>query len=145
MGRRGNGTGTLYKRDGWFRYRYTNAVGEEQTVTLKDAKGHRVAKRRNAEKLIVALTAQTLEVGALRTKTQLLERIAEARGYTCKIPIEGYWERLLTHPNYDSDSDGVNKARVVGSFLKWLKEAHPELETIGEITVDIAGEYLNQL
>ena len=145
MNRRSNGTGTLYLKDGWFRYKYTNALGKKQTVTLKDAEGHRVSKRKDAEKLIVALTAQTLEFDALKTKAQLLERVAEARGYTCNIPIEGYWERLKKHPNYDSDSDGVNKARVVCSFLKWLAEKHPDLKTIGEISVEIAGEYLNQL
>ena len=145
MHRRGNGTGTLYKKDGFFRYKYTNALGKKQTVTLKDADGQRVSKRKDAEKLIAALTAQTLEVDALKTKTQLMERIAEARGYTCQIPIEGFWERLQTHPNYDCDSDGVNKARIIGSFLKWLADKHPELKTIGEITVEIAGEYLNNV
>ena len=68
-----------------------------------------------------------------------------AHGYTCQIPIEGFWERLQTHPNYDSDSDGVNKSCVVGSFLKWLAAKHPDLKTIGEITVEIAGEYLNKV
>ena len=138
MNRWSNGTGTLYLKDGWFQYKYTNALGKKQTITLKDADGHRVSKRKDAEKLITALTAQTLEVDALKTKTQLLERIAVARGYTCQIPIEGFWERLQTHPNYDSDSDGVNKTRVVGSFLKWLAAKHPDLKSIGKITVEIA-------
>ena len=75
----------------------------------------------------------------------MLESIAVAHGYTCQIPIEGFWERLQTHPNYDSDSDGVNKSCVVGSFLKWLAAKHPDLKTIGEITVEIAGEYLNKV
>jgi hypothetical protein len=52
---------------------------------------------------------------------------------------------LQTHPNYDSESDGVSKARVVGSFLKWFAAKHPDLKTIGEITVEIAGEYLNKV
>ena len=69
MHRRGNGTGTLYLKDGCFRYKYTNALGKKQTVTLKDTEGHRVSKRKDAEKLITALTAQTLEVDALKIKT----------------------------------------------------------------------------
>ena len=108
MHRRGNGTGTLYLKDGWFRYKYTNALGKKQTIMLKDAEGHRVSKRKDAEKLIVALTAQTLEVDTLKTKTQLLERIAVARGYTCNIPIEGYWERLQTLPNIANSEFSAN-------------------------------------
>ena len=88
MHRRGNGAGTLYLKDGWFRYKYTNALGKKQTVTMKDDDGHRVSKRKDTEKLISDLTAKTLEVDALKTKTQLLERIAVAHGYTCQIPIE---------------------------------------------------------
>ena len=49
MHRRGNGTGTLYLKDGCFRYKYTNALGKKQTVTLKDAEGHRVSKRKDAD------------------------------------------------------------------------------------------------
>ena len=88
MNRQSNGTGTLCLKDGLFRYKYTNALGKKQTVTMKDDDGHRVSKRKDTEKLISDLTAKTLEVDALKTKTQLLERIAVARGYTCQIPIE---------------------------------------------------------
>ena len=54
MLRRGNGTGTLHKKDRFFRYKYTNALGKKQTVTLKDAEGQRISKQKDAEKLIVA-------------------------------------------------------------------------------------------
>lgn len=132
------GQGRIFKRGSAYYLQYD--VAKKRKVCSLNCKKLSDAKKK-AKEFLKPIDAHT--------KAQIAVHIAEAKGFLNekKIKIESVWELYLGNKSRPNSSPGTlrNYQRCWGKFKKWITANHPNIETLGDISSDIAQKYADKL
>ncbi|MHC1764938.1 MAG: tyrosine-type recombinase/integrase [Verrucomicrobiia bacterium] len=147
-------TGYLFRRGKTFYVRWT-VNGKFFSKALYDANGDPITHRREAEEArakLMAPFAVADEAAALETVTAKLEgRRAELAQLEDQInpplALTRAWSEYVKAPNRPDTGQATLRQYgfQFGAFLDWMREQHPELETLRGVTKGIAEEYAAHL
>jgi integrase len=147
-------TGYLFKRNGTF-YVQWNVNGKRFTKALRDDQGNAICTRREAEEaqtklmasFVVADEATALEsiVAKLDGRKTELARLQDEQNPP--LAIAGAWTDYLAAPNRPDSGESTLRQYEFqySAFARWMKEKHPEIATLREVTLPIAEEYAASL
>lgn len=147
-------TGHLFKRGAVF-YVSWKLEGKKFTRALRDDNGQPITTKREAEEAqakVMAPFAVADEAAALESIVGKLEgRKAELAKWQDEqnppLPITQAWTQFLASPNRpDSGSETLYQYECQWSaFATWMKEKHPDLPTLRDVTKQVAEEYAGHL
>jgi integrase len=147
-------TGHLFKRGPNFYVRWT-VEGKVFSKALRDDNGEAITSKREAEEakakvmapFTVADEAAALEsiVGKLAGRKAELAKLQDEQNPP--LPISQAWTQYLASPNRpDSGGETLYQyERQWSAFATWMKEKHPELQTLRQVTKELAEEYAASL
>ena len=132
---RQKGEGYIFKR-GKFFYLQFDVAGKRKIISLKTTE-RREADAKADELLKPAVNA--------RDKEEVLLHAARARKLvtTSSINLVNVWNEYLKHSSRPDSSPGTlgNYERHWNNFIDWLKEVHPEIVKLSQITPETARKY----
>jgi integrase len=147
-------TGYLFKRGDNFYVRWT-VNGKTITKALRDDNGQPITTKRAAEdartKVMAPFTVADEAAGLESIAGQLAGRKAELATLEEQnnppMPFVRAWSEFLAsgaRPDTGPDTLAVYEGQF-GQFVDWMKEHHPELNALRDVTTAIAQEYASYL
>jgi integrase len=145
--RRGNGQGTLIKRNGYYLWRHVAIGGSTKTITLHNGNGERVTTKADAEKitsyLLLRQQSAKAEAESLSSRIETITKLATLKGLLHKsnIAIAGMWQAWQSSPSYTKGNEG-HKETSIRHFTAWINDKHPELDKVADLTPNHAQAYM---
>ena len=128
------GEGNIFKRGNTYYLQYT-VNGKRKVVSLRT--GKQVEALEKAKDYLRPVDA--------KTKAEVTVHIAEARKMqrAVRLRLEDVWDEYVKSKNRpDSGANTLaNYAKQWTRFRYWVRDSHPELSSLGDITEEIALEY----
>ena len=96
---------------------------------------------------MVATPAMEAVLGGRESESRIAALLAEAGAVhlpDSRVPVAELWALYAQQPERRRATEKTkrDKARVVADFVAWLGAVHPEVVTLGEVTEQIAAEYI---
>ena len=138
--------GSLIQRNKYFAWRYRDRnSGRYIQISLRTEDGIKITDRRQAIKRINQLSAELYRMDAIQTKAEYIQQIAEVKQiiHKCKVRFEDLQEAFENHPAR-RDGHLENKFSSLHHIVAWMKENYPDAHLLGDMTEEMAGEYLVQ-
>jgi len=132
---RQKGSGYIFKR-GKFFYLQFDVAGKRKIISLK------TTERREADAKANELLSPAVNA---RDKEEVILHAARARKLVTasSINLANVWNEYLKHSSRPDSSPGTlgNYERHWNNFTDWLKEVHPEIVKLSQITPETARKY----
>ena len=141
---RERGTGTIFKNRNYF-YLKVRSNGKTKVTKLLDQNDQPITTRPEAE----AAAALLNPILRATQKEEIALYVASAKklARTRDISIDKIWTTFMMQSSRPDSGevtlDGYKK--ILNLFLKWLGEAHPEINSVSQISSEIAMEYFNHI
>ena len=138
--------GTLVKRNRFFSWRHLNPVtGKYTQETLRDEGGKKITDELQARQRMQVLAAEKFRIESIKSKAEYIQQIAEVKQiiHKCKVRFEDLRGAFENHPGR-RDGQLENKFSSLNHIVAWMKENYPDAHLLGDLTEEMAGEYLVQ-
>lgn len=132
MGRRANGAGTLFRRNGWY-YAKINAGGRWMKKALDTRVRAEAVKRLND-------LAKGYDLGDEERAAALAVRLRPKNG---RRTFDEAWTAYCKAPESAAQSEASRRedSGVWTAFVAWLGAAHPGADCVDDVADEIAAEY----
>ena len=138
--------GTLVKRNRFFSWRHLNPVtGKYTQETIRDENGKKITDEQQARQRLQVLAAEKYRIESIKSKAEYIQQIAEVKQiiHQCKIRFKDLREAFENHPAR-RDGQLENKFSSLNHIVAWMTENYPDAHLLGDMTEEMAGEYLVQ-
>ena len=138
--------GTLVRRNRFFSWRHLNPItGKYTQETIRDESGKKITDEQQARNRMLVLAAEKYRIESMKTKADYIQQIAEAQQIIqkCKVRFKDLREAFENHPARH-DGQLENKISTLNHIVRWMTENHPDAHLLGDMTEEMAGEYLVQ-
>lgn len=149
------GKGYLYKRGKYFYLQY-DINGERKTIALKDKDEKPITAKKAAEEMRDTILSPYRSKNRLEIRKQALQALKteeEAEIDAIKqaddilnpaLTLDKAWNAYVLNQERPQKSGAQNMQNYAAYFQKlhtWIKEAHPDITRLKEVTKEIAAEY----
>ena len=138
--------GSLIQRNKYFAWRYRDRnTGKYMQISLRTEDGIKITDRRQAIIRINQLSAELYRMDASQSKAEYIQQIAEVKQiiHQCKVRFKDLREAFDNHPAR-RDGQLENKFSSLNHIVTWMTENYPDAHLLGDMTEEMAGEYLVQ-
>ena len=138
--------GTLVKRNRFFSWRHLNPVtGKYTQETIRDENGKKITDEQQARQRLQVLAAEKYRIESIKSKAEYIQQIAEVKQiiHQCKVRFKDLREAFENHPAR-RDGQLENKFSSLNHIVAWMTENYPDAHLLGDMTEEMAGEYLVQ-
>ena len=138
--------GTLVRRNRFFSWRHLNPItGKYTQETIRDETGKKITDEQQARNRMLVLAAEKYRIESMKTKADYIQQFAEAQQIIqkCKVRFKDLREAFENHPARH-DGQLENKISTLNHIVRWMTENHPDAHLLGDMTEEMAGEYLVQ-
>ena len=138
--------GTLVKRNRFFSWRHLNPVtGKYTQETIRDENGKKITDEQQARQRLQVLAAEKYRIESIKSKAEYIQQIAEVKQiiHQCKVRFKDLREAFENHPAR-RDGQLENKFSSLNHIVAWMEKNYPDAHLLGDMTEEMAGEYLVQ-
>ena len=138
--------GSLIQRNKYFAWRYRDRnSGKYMQISLRTEDGIKITDRKQAIIRINQLSAELYRMDAIQSKAEYIQQIAEVKQiiHQCKVRFKDLREAFDNHPAR-RDGQLENKFSSLNHIVAWMTENYPDAHLLGDMTEEMAGEYLVQ-
>lgn len=138
--------GTLVKRNRFFSWRHLNPItGKYTQETIRDENGQKITDEQQARQRLQVLAAEKYRIETIKSKAEYIQQIAEVKQiiHQCKVRFKDLREAFDNHPAR-RDGQLENKFSSLNHIVAWMTENYPDAHLLGDMTEEMAGEYLVQ-
>ena len=149
------GKGYLFKRGKYFYLQY-DINGERKTIALKDKDEKPVTAKKAAEEMRDTILSPYRSKNRLEIRKQALQALKteeEAENHAAKeaddilnpaLTLDKAWNAYVLNQERPQKSGAQNMQNYASYFQKlhtWIKDTHPDITRLKEVTKEIASEY----
>lgn len=149
-GRRGNGSGSVYKRaSGNYCIMYFDVDGRRKMAALKDSQGQAIKSKPEAEAAAETFMADIMKMQAMESKAEYMVKVAEAKKIIsqARFKLDDLWDKFLDSPHRpDSGNETLKKYRTsLQGFINWLKSHYRDVTDTSRIDASTAEAFMSDL
>ena len=138
--------GTLVRRNRFFSWRHLNPItGKYTQETIRDEDGQKITDEQQARQRLQVLAAEKYRIESIKSKAEYIQQIAEVQNiiHQCKVRFKDLREAFENHPAR-RDGQLENKFSSLNHIVAWMEKNYPDAHLLGDMTEEMAGEYLVQ-